>query len=138
MAENKTKLSKASVVEYLQAIKDPIRREDCVALCRLMEEATKHPAKMWGTSIVGFGSYHYKYASRREGDMCMTGFSSRKNAITIYLVKDFPDQGELLANLGKHTRGKSCIYIKHLTDIDLSVLTQLISGTVAERRRVYG
>ena len=137
MKENKTKVTEASVESYLAAIADEARRQDCEALTKLMTKATKQPPKMWGTSIVGFGSYHYKYASGREGDSCLTGFSSRKSDITLYLVADFPGQDELLAKLGKHKRGKGCLYLRTLSDVDPKVLEQLIVGSVAERKRHY-
>ena len=135
MPENKTKIMEASVESYLAAISDEARRQDCEALTKLMTKATKQPSKMWGTSIVGFGSYHYKYESGREGDSCLTGFSSRKSDITLYLVADFPGQDELLAKLGNHKRGKGCLYIRTLSDVDPKVLEQLIVGSVAERKR---
>jgi len=137
MTENKTKATEASVESYLSAITDEARRQDCEALAKLMTKATKQPPKMWGTSIVGFGSYHYKYESGREGDSCLTGFSSRKSDITLYLVADFPGQDELLVKLGKHKRGKGCLYIRQLSDVDPKVLEQLIVGSVAERKRHY-
>ena len=137
MKENKTKATEASVGSYLAAIADEARRQDCEALTKLMTKATKQPPKMWGTSIVGFGSYHYKYASGREGDSCLTGFSSRKSDITLYLVASFPGQEELLAKLGKHKRGKGCLYIRQLSDVNPKVLEQLIVGSVAERKRHY-
>ena len=102
-----------------------------------MTKATKQPPKMWGSSIVGFGSYHYKYESGHEGDSCLTGFASRKNDITLYLVADFPGHEELLAKLGKHKRGKGCLYIRRLSDVDPKVLEQLIVDSVAERKRHY-
>jgi hypothetical protein len=137
MAENKTKVTDASVESYLAAIADEARRQDCEALTKLMTQATQQPPKMWGSSIVGFGSYHYKYASGREGDSCLTGFSSRKSDITLYLVANFPGQEELLAKLGKHKRGKGCLYLRQLSDVDPKVLEQLIVGSVAERQRHY-
>ena len=138
MAENKTKVTEASVESYFSAIKDEARRRDCEALARLMTKATKQPPKMWGTSIVGFGSYHYKYESGREGDSCLTGFSSRKGDISIYLVAGFPGQEGLLSKLGKHKLGKGCLYVRKLSDVDLKVLEQLIADSVAERKRHYG
>lgn len=135
MAENKTKATAASVESYLAAIEDEARRKDCRALARLMTRATKQQPKMWGTSIVGFGSYHYKYDSGREGDSCLTGFSSRKGDITVYLVASFPGQEELLAKLGKHKMGKGCLYVHKLGDVDLKILEQLVVGAVAERKR---
>jgi hypothetical protein len=138
MAENKTKATDASVESHLAAIKNEARRGDCEALARLMTKATKQKPKMWGASIVGFGSYHYKYESGREGDSCLTGFSSRKGDISVYLVASFPGQAELLSKLGKHKMGKGCLYIRKLSDVDLKVLERLVVGSVAERKRHYG
>ena len=137
MAENKTKVTEASVQSYIDAIEDDARHKDCEALARLMTQATGELPVMWGTSIVGFGSYHYKYASGREGDSCLVGFSSRKGDITLYLVADFPGHDDLLAKLGKHKLGKGCLYLKKMTDVDQNVLEQLIAGSYAERRRHY-
>jgi Domain of unknown function (DU1801) len=138
MAENKTKVTEASVESYLAAIEDEARRKDCEALTRLMTRATKQQPRMWGASIVGFGSYHYKYESGREGDSCLTGFASRKGDISVYLVANFPGQEELLSKLGKHKMGKGCLYIRKLGDVDTKILEQLVVGTVAERKRRYG
>jgi len=138
MAENKTKAREASVESYFSTIKDEARRKDCETLAKLMTRATKQPPKMWGTSIVGFGSYHYKYESGREGDSCLTGFSSRKGVISVYLVASFAGQEELLSKLGKHKMGKGCLYIRKLSDVDLKVLEQLVARSVAERKRRYG
>ena len=137
MAENKTKATEASVDSYLSAIEDEARRKDCEALAKLMTKATKQQPKMWGTNIVGFGSYHYRYESGREGDSCLTGFSSRKGDISIYLVASILGQEELLSKLGRHKMGKGCLYVHKLSDVDLKVLEQLIIGTVAERKRRY-
>lgn len=136
MAENKTKATDASVQNYLAAIEDDARRKDCEALTKLMSKAAKLPPKMWGTSIVGFGSYHYKYESRREGDACLTGFSSRKDAISIYL-SCLPKHEMLLAKLGKYKMGKGCLYIRRLSDVDPKVLEQLVMDAVAERQRQH-
>jgi hypothetical protein len=138
MTENKTKVTQASVEKYLVAIEDDARRRDCEALARLMTKATKMPAKMWGESIVGFGSYHYKYESGREGDSCLAGFSSRKGDISVYGMAGFSAQQELLSRLGKHKMGKSCLYIRKLSDVDLKVLEQLIVGSVVEMNRRHG
>jgi hypothetical protein len=138
MAENKTKPTQASVDGYIAAIDDESRRKDCTALTKLMTKATKQKPKMWGTSIVGFGSYHYKYESGREGDSCLTGFSSRKGDISIYLTASFPGHDELLARLGKHKMAKACLYIRKLSDVDSKVLEQLVAGSVAEVKRRYG
>ena len=138
MAENKTQPTDASVASYFSTIHDETRRNDCEALANLMSKATQEPATMWGTSIVGFGSYHYTYPSGREGDSCLTGFSSRKNDITVYLSADFPRRDELLSQLGKHTLGKGCLYLRKLSDVDLNVLEQIIVSAVAERKRQHG
>ena len=138
MAENKTKATEASVERYLSAIEDEARRKDCEALTRLMTRATKEKPKMWGTSIVGFGSYHYKYESGREGDSCLTGFSSRKGDISLYGLASCPGQEELLAKLGKHKLGKGCLYLRNLSDVDLKVLEKLVAGAVAEKKRHHG
>src|SRR5262249_19109560 len=127
MAENKTKQTEASVDSYLAAIKDEARRTDCKALAKLMAKATKQPPKMWGSSIVGFGSYHYKYESGREGDICLVGFSSRKSEISVYGLNAAPSHAKLMAKLGKHKAGKGCLYIKKLSDIDLKVLEKLVA-----------
>ena len=137
MAENKTKVTEASAESYFSAIEDEARRKDCEALAKLMTKATKQKPKMWGTSFVGFGSYHYKYESGREGDSCLTGFSSRKGDISIYILASFPEREELLSKLGKHKTGKGCLYIRKLSDVDPKVLEQLIVSAVAERKRRY-
>jgi len=135
MAENKTKATDASVEGYFSAIQDETRRKDCKALARLMTRATKQQPKMWGPSIVGFGSYHYRYESGREGDSCLTGFSSRKGDISVYLGGNLPGQETLLAKLGKHKMGKGCLYLRNLSDVDLEVLERLVVVAVAERKR---
>jgi hypothetical protein len=137
MAENKTRKNEASVEDYLAAIENETRRSDCEALVKLMSGITKQPPKMWGSSIVGFDSYHYRYASGREGDMCQTGFSSRKGDISVYLVASGANQEQLLSRLGKHRMGKSCLYIRRLDDVDSKVLKQLVADSVAEVRRRY-
>lgn len=138
MATNKTQATDAPVEAYLAAIEDPGRRQDCAALVKLMSKVTKAPPVMWGSSIVGFGSYHYKYESGREGDSCATGFSSRKGDISIYLVAEGAGQAELLATLGRHKMGKACLYVRQLADVDLKVLEKLVAGSVAEVRRRHG
>jgi uncharacterized protein DUF1801 len=135
MAENKTKATDSSVDRYIDAIDDDIRRKDCQSLARLMAKVTKEKPKMWGPSIVGFGSYHYKYESGREGESCLIGFSSRKGDISVYLTQNFPGHDELLSKLGKHKMGKACLYIRKLDDVDLKVLEKLVFGSVAERKR---
>ncbi len=138
MAENKTKPTQASVESYIGAVDDESRRKDCEVLARLITQATKQPAAMWGSSIVGFGSYHYKYESGREGGSCLVGFSSRKSEICLYLTAGVLGQEELVSKLGKHKTGKGCLYVRKLADVDLKVLEQLIVGAFAERKRHYG
>lgn len=138
MADNRTKATDAGVEQYLAAITDESRREDCEALTRLMAKATKLPPVMWGTGIVGFGSYHYVYDSGREGDSCLTGFAARKNEITIYLTAEVLAQPERLARLGKCKPSKGCLHIKKLGDVDPKVLAELVVETVAERKRRHG
>ncbi|MEO8196124.1 MAG: DUF1801 domain-containing protein [Thermoanaerobaculia bacterium] len=135
MAENKTKQTEENFESYIAGIADEARRADCRVLVEMMTKATKAPPKMWGTGIVGFGSYHYKYASGREGDSCILGFSSRKGDISLYLVAVFPGSEALFAQLGKHKRAKACTYLKRLIDVDLEVLAKILVGSVAARKR---
>jgi hypothetical protein len=137
MAENKTKETDASVTGYLAAISDEARRKDCEALAKLMAKATKHPPKMWGTAIVGFGSYHYRYESGREGDTCLVGFSSRKGNITMYGLNSAPSHETLLSRLGTHKTGKGCLYFRSLSDLDLGVLEQLVREAALATKRAH-
>ena len=130
MAELKTKLTKASVDKFLQTVKDEQRRADCYQILDMMQKATKAEPKMWGTSIIGFGNSHYKYESGREGDWPVTGFSPRKQNLTLYIGSGFADYKELLGQLGKHTLGKGCLYIKRLEDVDTKVLKKIITNAV--------
>lgn len=138
--ETKTKPTGVSVAAYIAAIEDEARRKDCKALIDLMKRVTDCPAKMWGPSIVGFDSYHYKYDSGHEGDACVVGFSSGKAQISIYLMPghETPQTQALLAQLGKHKLGKACLYIKRMSDVNPSVLEQLVLQSVAEVRHRYG
>ncbi len=138
MAENKTKPTEVTAASYLAAIENDARRLDCETLAQLMTQATGHPPVMWGPSIVGFGSYHYRYESGREGDSCLTGFSSRKGDISVYLTSEFPGRDTLLAELGKHKMAKACLYIRKLSDVNLGILEQLVRGSVAQVKRTYG
>ncbi|OYU44083.1 MAG: hypothetical protein CFE44_14855 [Burkholderiales bacterium PBB4] len=135
MAENKTKPTAVGADDYLAAIADDARRNDCEQLAHLMTRVTQHPPVMWGPSIVGFGSYHYKYESGREGDSCLVGFASRKSDISVYLSSEFPEREALLARLGKHKMAKACLSIRKLSDVDLAVLEQLVQGSVAQVQR---
>lgn len=137
MYEAKTKPTSQHVVDYLNAIDDESRRKDCKKLSSLMKRATGAAPKMWGTSIVGFGTFHYKYASGHEGDTCMVGFSSRKGDISVYLLGGFESAPAkaLLAQLGPHKIGKACLYLKRLDAIQLPVLEQLVALSIADTRR---
>jgi hypothetical protein len=134
MAELKTKLTQASVDDFLNAIQNEQVRQDCWAIAGIMQEATQAPPQMWGTSIVGFGSYHYKYASGREADWMLIGFSPRKQNITLYIMAGFDQYDEMLARLGKHACGKSCLYIKRLSDVHVPTLKQLVQASVQHMR----
>jgi hypothetical protein len=130
MAELKTKPSDRSVERFLKSIPDDRKRKDASALVGLMQQATQAEPKMWGSSIVGFGSYHYKYASGREGDWFLTGFSPRKQNLTLYIMAGFKQYDELLKSLGKYKTGKACLYIKSLEDIHLPTLRKLVRQSV--------
>ena len=133
MAELKTKPNRADVGKFIDSIADAGKRRDSRALLAMMQEITGAKPRMWGASIVGFGTYHYRYASGREGDWFVTGFSPRKQALTVYLMCDVSTQQPLLDKLGKYKIGKSCLYIKKLADIDETVLRQLIARRRAEQ-----
>ena len=137
MAELKTKQTQASVEEYLDTIEDPGRRADCAAISAMMKKVTKFEPRMWGPSIVCFGSYHYRYETGHEGDSCLAGFSFRKPEIVVYIAEGFESREKLLQELGKHRTGKVCIYFKRLTDIDVRVLEKLVRASVTEVRRRY-
>ena len=133
MAELKTQPTDQDVDRFLDSIADEQRREDCRAISEMMREATGDAPRMWGDSIVGFGRRRYRYASGREGDWFITGFSPRKQNLTLYLWYGFEQDGELLQRLGKHKSGKACLYIKRLSDLDRQALRELI-GRAAERK----
>ncbi|HUB52704.1 MAG TPA: DUF1801 domain-containing protein [Terracidiphilus sp.] len=137
MAENKTKPTAISVSAFLDACTDESRRADLKALARLMQKATGSKPRMWGPSIVGFGSYHYVYESGREGDNLIVGFSPRKAATVLYGTLCSGETEALLSKLGKHSTGKGCLYIKKLEDVDLKVLETLIEKAVGATRSRY-
>ncbi len=137
MAENKTRMTDSSVEEFLQSVSDEQKRRDSKTLVKLMREVTGEPPKMWGTSMVGFGSYHYKYDSGREGDYFLTGFAPRKQALTLYIMSGFTGHDELMEKLGKHSTGKSCLYVKTLADVDQGVLRKLVERSVAHVKKRY-
>ncbi|MGD9793145.1 MAG: DUF1801 domain-containing protein [Acidimicrobiia bacterium] len=135
MAENKTKATDASVRAYLDTVTEGQRRVDSDAIIEMMRRVSGHEPAMWGPSIIGFGSYHYRYDSGHEGDSSLTGFSPKGKEISLYVLAGAPEQEDLLGRLGKHRAGKACLYVKRLSDIDLTVLERLIAAGIAEIRR---
>ena len=129
-AELKTKVNEASVTDFLNSVEDEQKRKDSFEVLKLMKKASKEDAKMWGGSIVGFGSYHYKGASGREGEWMLIGFSPRKQNITLYIMPGFERYPALMKKLGKYSTGKSCLYIKRLSDVDASVLKELVTESI--------
>ena len=130
MAELKTKRNKGDVEAFLNSVSDEKKRQDSFTIMELMKQVTGQEPEMWGDSIVGFGSYHYKYESGREGDWFITGFSPRKQNLTLYIMSGFDEYDQLLGKLGKHTIGKSCLYIKKIDDVDADVLKELVRKSV--------
>ncbi len=137
MAENKTKATKESVHAFINSIEDVQKRADSKAVMKMMQEVTKEKPRMWGPSIVGFGTYHYKYESGREGDAALTGFSPRKQALSVYIVPGFSKYAVLMKKLGKYKTGRSCLYIKKLEDVDQKVLKELVKQSVSSMRKKY-
>ena len=139
MYEPKTKPTRVPVSAYIGAMKDEERRRDCRRISSLLRRITGSPARMWGPSIIGFGRVHYEYATGHQGDTCEVGFSSRKPDIVVYLLPgyDKPETKRLLARLGKHKTGKSCLYIRRLADVDVRILEQLVKRSVTATRRLY-
>jgi hypothetical protein len=138
MAELKTKKTAASPAAFVAAVKDEGKRKDAQALLKLFKEATGEVPKMWGSSIVGYGQYHYKSErSRQEGDWMLTGFSPRVANLTLYVMPGFKDYGPLLKKLGKHKTSVGCLYIKKLADVETKVLAQIIKASVRDMRRKY-
>lgn len=131
MAEIKTKPTQVSVDDFIDAVPNPQRREDARTIRAMMERLTGAPAAMWGPSIVGFGSYQYKYDSGHEGTMCRLGFSPRKTELVLYVLTQAGDQDDILARLGRHKTGKSCLYIRKLADVDMVVLEELTRNSLA-------
>ena len=136
MAELKTQATNASVSKFLEAIEDDERREDCLAVAKIMKQATGDAPRMWGTSIVGFGAMRYKYQSGRELDWFITGFAPRKGNLTLYIMPGVDRFTDLLRSLGKHKTARSCLYIRKLSDVDQSVLRAIIEASVKEMRRM--
>ena len=137
MAENKTKPTTASVTGFLNAIEPAQKRKDAKAIAKMMRDATGNRAKMWGPSIVGYGKYHYRYDSGREGDFMRVGFSPRKQNLSVYVVPGFSGFSALLKKLGKHKVGRSCLYINKLDDVDVDVLRKIIEKSVQIMNKKY-
>ncbi len=138
MAELKTKKNDESVDGFLNKIEQVQKREDCFEVLKIMQEATGQQPKMWGTAIVGFGAYHYKYESGHEGDMCKVGFSPRKANITLYIMMGGATKPELLQQLGKHKVSGSCLHINKMADIDKAVLKKIVKDTYNAMTKKYG
>ncbi|MFK7949975.1 MAG: DUF1801 domain-containing protein [Saprospiraceae bacterium] len=136
MSKNKTTANDDDVIEFLNNVANEQRRNDSFKILEIMKEVTDETPVMWGNSIIGFGSYHYKYESGREGDFMLTGFSPRKTSLTIYCMTGFND--ELMQSLGKYKTGKSCLYVKKLTDIDEEILKKLILKSITRLKEKYG
>ncbi len=138
MAELKTKPNDASVIDFLDTIEDETKRDDSYEIMNMMQEVTGDQPKMWGGAIIGYGTYHYKYASGREGDWMKIGFSPRKQNISIYLMAGVEQHPELLEKVGKYKNGKSCFYIKKLDDVDRNILRQLMVASLKRIEEIYG
>ena len=135
-AELKTKVNDASVTDFLNSVADEQKRNDSFELLKMITQVTKEEPKMWGSSIIGFGSYHYKGKSGREGDWMLTGFSPRKQNLTLYLMGGFDTHADLLKKLGKFTTGGGCLYIKKLDDVDKKVLKELVQASVKRMKQL--
>lgn len=135
MAENKTQKTGASVEDFINSVEIKRRREDGFTLLQVMKEITGEDPEMWGPSIIGFGDYHYKYESGREGDFFLTGFSPRKQSLSLYIMVGFEEYDSLLGALGKRRKGASCLYINKLADVDMNILRDLIEKSVEQARR---
>lgn len=133
-----TRPTDSEVDAFLGAIEDEEKRADCLDLARMMREVTGAEPRLWGSGMVGFGSYHYRYQSGREGDWFLTGFAPRKKELTVYIVSGFDRHGELMRRLGTYKTGKSCLYIKRLADVDVETLRELVRQSVAHVRETYG
>ncbi|MDQ0171121.1 DUF1801 domain-containing protein [Paenibacillus tundrae] len=137
MVQPKTKETDGSVIEFIERVESPKKREDAYQLLDIYTETTGYEAKMWGPSIIGFGSYHYRYESGHEGDAPLVGFSPRKAKISLYFATGDTEREALLSNLGKHTTGKACVYINKVADIDVLVLQALITQSVSFLQEKY-
>jgi hypothetical protein len=135
---NKTQANENSVADFLEKVEPQKRKEDAFTLLKIMEEISGEKAKMWGDSIIGYGTYHYKYESGREGDFLRIGFSPRKTALSLYIMSGFSSYEQLMKKLGKHKTGKACLYIKKLEDVDLAVLKELMKASLEYMKEKYG
>src|SRR6187455_1590008 len=137
MAKNKTTQTDNSVSEFINSVENEVKRNDSFKLIEIFKSITGHDPKMWGPSIIGFGSYHYKYESGHEGDMPLAGFSPRKDSLVLYFATEFEKREELLSQLGKHKSSKACVYAKKLDDIDIAVLEKMIKNSMRYTRKLY-
>ena len=137
MSANKTRITDQDPADFIAAVGPEKRRLDGEVLLRFFNEITGFPPRMWGPSIVGYGRYHYTYASGREGDFLATGFSPRKSALSLYIMPGYQDYGEILGRLGKHKTGKSCLYINKLADVDMDVLAELVRAGLRDLDRIW-
>lgn len=137
MAELKTKATEVKVADFIAAVPDAVRRADAEIVCEMLQRLTGEEPRMWGPTIIGFGSYRYTYDSGHSGEMCRIGFSPRKAELVLYVLTGKPDQEPLLARLGKHKTGKSCLYVKKLADVDLAVLEELTRTAIAHMDATY-
>lgn len=137
MAKNKTAATEKSVNDFVNQVENEVKRNDSFTLIEIFRSITGCEPKMWGPSIIGFGTIHYKYASGHEGDMPLAGFSPRKDAITLYFDTEFEDREELIAKLGKCRTSKACVYVKKLADIDLEVMKQMTLNSIAHSKKLY-
>lgn len=137
MAKNKTTQTESSVADFINSVADEAKRNDSKNLIKIIQDQTGFEPKMWGPSIVGFGSYHYKYKSGHEGDAALVGFSPRKDAISLYFCPEFNRKEELLQRFGKFKAGKGCIYIKKLSDINIEVFKELIDRSISHLEKLY-
>lgn len=137
MAENKTIETAASVEEFIASVPDDLKQKDCKEILKIFSDATGFEARMWGPAIIGFGRYHYKYESGREGDAPLAAFSPRKDAVVLYLSSVFDKRDELLQKFGKHKAGKGCIYLKRLSDVNVEVLKEMINASIRHTKSQY-
>ena len=137
MSNNKTQATDHDVITYLEAVRHPVRRADALALHALFSETTGYPARMWGPSMIGYGRYHYRYDSGREGDFLATGFAPRATSLVIYIMPGYADFKPLLDRLGKWRKGKSCLYINTLADVDTTVLRELILAGLKDLQKIW-